>query len=382
MPMALRKQKHAHAKTTLPPPWAAAHLHAAGIDVGAEAQDVAVPPRDDPQPVRGFAADTAALDALAAWVVAWALTTVAMASPGVSWLPLFARCEARGFAGLVVDPQHGQHIKGRPTSDVQDCQGSQRRHPWGLLASAFRPTDQLCGLRRSLRQRARLLTSAGQPIQPRHKARTPMHHKVSPVVSDRTGVTGLAMLRARLAGARDPVQLAPRRADRCQHDEATIARALEGHGREAPLGSLAPAVALSDGYHQQSMACDRQSEASLQTCADRPPGQALPPAPRPRQRGRHQPAFPVRAPLPRIPGVALSQIEGLDETTSLGILSESGLDRRRWPTVQHCTAWWGLCPHQRVSGGQGLSRRTTSCANRAATARRWAAAALPHRQSA
>jgi transposase len=242
--MALRKQKPAHAKTTLPPPWAAAHLHAAGIAVGAAAHDVAVPPRDDPQPGRCFAASTAALDALAAWLGAGAITPVAMASPGGSWIPLFARREARGFAGLLVDPQHVQHIKGQPTSDVHDCPWRQRRHPCGLLASAFRPTDQICGLRRSLRQRARLLTSAGQPIQPRHKARTPMHHKVSPVVSDRTGVTGLAMLRARLAGARDPGQLAPRRADRCQHDEATIARALEGHGREAPLGSLAPAVAL------------------------------------------------------------------------------------------------------------------------------------------
>jgi transposase len=135
-------------------------------------------------------------------------------------------------------------------------------------------------------------------------------------------------------------------------------------------------------YHQQSTACDRQSEASLQTCADRRQGQPVPPAPRPRTQGRNQPACPVREPLHRITGVDLSQSEGRDETTSLVILSEMGLAMRRWPTVQHFTSWLGLCPHQRVSGGKVLSRRTKSCANRAATALRLAAAALHHSQSA
>ena len=140
--MALRKQKQARSKTTLPPQLAAANLHAAGIDVGAEAHDVAVPPSDDPQPVRCFAAYTADLEALAAWLVACAITTVAMESTGVYWIPLFELLEARGFEVLLVDPQQVQKIKGRPTSDVHDCQWIQRLHTFGLLASAFRPADQ------------------------------------------------------------------------------------------------------------------------------------------------------------------------------------------------------------------------------------------------
>ena len=157
---------------------------------------------------------------------------------------------------------------------------------------------------------------------------------------------------------------------------------MEGTWREEPLFALAQAVALSAVSHQKLTACDRQSEASLQTCADRTQGQAVPPAPRPRKRGRHQPAFPVREPLHRITGVDLSQIAGLDETTALVILSARGLDRTRWPTVQHVTAWLGRWPHPRVSGGQVLRRRTKSCANRAAPALRVAAAALPHSQRA
>jgi len=365
-----------------PPQLAAANVHAAGIEVGAEAHFVAVPPPDDPQPVRGFGALTADLEAIAAWLVACAITTVALASTGVSWIPLFALLEARGFEVLLVDPQHVQKIKGRPTSAVHACPWIQRLHTFGLLASAFRPTDHVCVLRSDLRQRAMLLTSAAQHIQHMQKALTQMHIKLPHVVSESTGVTGLAIIHAILAGERDPGTLAQLRNAHCKHDEATIARALQGNWRDEHLFALAQALALYEVYHQKIAECDRHIEAYLQTFADRSEGQPLPPAPRPRKRGRHQPAFAVRAPLHRITGGDLTQIEGIDETTSLVILREMGLDRRRWPTVKHFTSWLGLCPHHRVSGGTVLSRRTKPCANRAATALRLAAACLHHRQSA
>lgn len=244
--MAPRKQKHTRSKPTLPPQLAAAHLHAAGIDVGAEAHDGAVPPSDDPQPVRGFAAYTAALDALADCWAQCHITPGAMESPGVDWLPLFELLETRGFEGLLVDPQQVQQSKGRPTSDVHDGQWLQRLHTFGLLASAFRPPAQRCVLRSDLRQRAMLLTYAGQPIQHRPKARTQMNLKLPHVVSDITGVTGLAIIRALLAGERDAAKRAQWRDSRCQHDAATMARALQGTWRDEPLCSLAPAVALYD----------------------------------------------------------------------------------------------------------------------------------------
>jgi transposase len=366
----------------LPPQLAAANLHAAGIDIGAEAHFVAVPPSDDPQPVRGFGAYTADLEALADWLATCGITTIAMESTGVYWIPLFELLETRGFEVLLVDPQQVQKIKGRPTSDVHDCQWIQRLHTFGLLASAFRPTDQVCVLRSYLRQRAMLLTYAAQHIQHMQKALTQMHIKLQHVISDITGATGLAILRAILGGERDPEKLAQLRDYRCKHDEATIARALQGNWRDEHLFALAQAVALYEVYHQKITECDRQIETYLQTFADRREGQPLPPAPRPRKRGRNQPAFAVREPLHRMTGVDLTQIEGIDETTSLVILSEIGLEMTRWPTVKHFTSWLGLCPHHRVSGGKVLSRRTKPCANRAATALRLAAACLHHRQSA
>src|SRR6266849_3949751 len=352
----------------LPAQLAAVNLHAAGIDIGAEAHWVAVPPSDDLQPVRCFGACTADLEALADWLATCGITTIALESTGVYWIPLFELLETRGFAVLLVDPQQVQKIKGRPKSDRHDCQWIQRLHTFGLLAGAFRPSDQVCVLRSYLRQRAMLLTSAAQHIQHMQKALTQMHLKLQHVVSDITGVTGLAILRAILAGERDPATLAQLRNYRCKHDEATIARALQGNGREEHLVSLAQAVALSDVYHQKITECDRQIEAYLQTFADRSEGHTLPSPPRPRKRGRNQPAFAVREPLYRLTGVDLTQIEGIDEPTSLVILSEIGLDMSRWPTVKHFTSWLGLCPHHRVSAGKVLSRRTKPCANRAATA--------------
>jgi transposase len=162
--------------------------------------------------------------------------------PGSIGSPLFELLETRGFEVLLVDPQQVQNIKGRPKSDVHDCQWRQRLHTFGLLAGAFRPPEQVCVLRSYLRQRAMLLTYAAQHIQHRQTALTQMNIKWQHVVSDMTGGTGFAIIRAILAGERDPMQLAQLRDYRCKHDAATIARALQGNWREAHLFALAQAV--------------------------------------------------------------------------------------------------------------------------------------------
>jgi transposase len=178
--------------------------------------DVALPPSDDPQPVRRFGAYTVALEMVADWLTACRITTVAPESTGVDGIPLFALRETRGLEVLVVDPPQVQQIKGRSKSDVHDCQWRQRLHTFGLLASALRPMDQVCVLRSSLRQRAMLLRYASQHIPHRQKALTPMNIKLQHVVSDVTGETGMAIMRALLARERDPVKLARRRHDRCR----------------------------------------------------------------------------------------------------------------------------------------------------------------------
>jgi transposase len=307
---------------------------------------------------------------------------VALESTGVYWLPLVELLETRGFEVLLVDPQQVQQIKGRPKSDVHDCQWRQRLHTFGLLAGAFRPTDQVCVLRRYLRQRAMLLSYASQHIQHMQKALTQMNLTLQHVVSDVTGETGMAIMRAILAGERDPMQLARLRHDRCHHDEATIAKALHGQWRDEHLFALAQAVALSDLYHEKIAECDRQIEAHLGTFAERPDHYAVLLKVRLCKRTRNRPHFDGRGSLHRITGVDLTAIEGIDEPTALTIIREIGLDMGRWPTVKHFTSWLGLCPYHRVAGGRVLSRCTKPCANRVATALRLAASCLQRSQSA
>jgi transposase len=209
---------------------------------------------------------------------------------------------------------------------------------------------------------------------------TQMNSTRQPVVREITGVTGMAMIRAILAGEPPPGQLAQRRDDRCPQDQEAIAKAWRGQWREEHLFALAQAVALDDGSPQKIAACDRQIAAHVATFADQRIGQAPPVGPRPRT--RTQPALEVQGPLHRITGVDLTAIDGIDDTTAFMIVSEIGLDMGRWPTVQHVTSWLGVCPPPQVSGGQVLSRGTKPSANRVPTAWRLAASCLHHRRRA
>jgi len=172
-------------------------------------------------------------------------------------------------------------------------------------------------------------------------------------VSDVTGESGLASMRALRARERAPVKWARRRHARCPHDEATSAKALHGQGREEHLWALAPAVALDDRYHAKIAACDRQIAAHLATFAERQDHDAGLPKVRPRPRTRHRPRFEVRGKRHRVTGGDLSAMAGMDEPTALTRIRALGLDMGRGPTVQHFRSWLGLCPHHRVSGGQG-----------------------------
>jgi len=270
------------------------NLHAAGIDIGATEHWVAVPSDSDSQPVRRFGACTADLEALADWLQQCGVTTGAMEATGVYWIPLFELLEARGFTVVLADAREVQRAPGRPKSDVQDCQWLQRLHTYGLLAAAFRPPEQVCVLRSYLRQRAMLVTYTSQHIQHMQKALTQMNIKLQHVVSDVTGVTGMAILRALLDGERDPQKLAQLRDRHCQHSEAEIARALQGNWRAEHLFALQQAVELYEFYHRQISECDRQIEAHLQTFADKSAGKELPYRPRKRKRRATELRFAAR----------------------------------------------------------------------------------------
>jgi transposase len=369
------------------------HPHAAGIDIHAAvhwfagaAQDAPAPPPDHPPNlpahVRSFGTCTADLIALANWLTACRIKTVALESTGIYWIPLFELLESRGFEVLLVEPRQARHAPGRPKSDVLDCQWLQRLHSYGLLSASFRPAEQIVVLRSYLRQRQMLIRYAGQHVQHMQKALEQMNVKLTEVVSDVSGVTGMAIILAILRGERNPLELAKLRNENCKRTQAEIARALYGNWRAEHLFALQQAVTLYEGYREQLRVCDEQLQAYLGTLADQSKGR-----PRPRRHGRRQrerrrnePAFDVAGALYRMSGVDLTVLEGIDPNTALVLLSEIGPDVSRFPTVKHFCSWLGLSPQHQLSAGKIRSRRARRGVNRAGRAFRLAVQGCYHAQ--
>jgi transposase len=367
--------------------------HAAGIDVHAAVHFVAVAPADVPAGfvnpdaklppgVRKFGANTGDLEALAAWLKACGVTTVAMESTGVYWIPLYELLASQGLDVILVDPRQTKHAPGRPKSDVLDCQWIRRLHSYGLLTASFRPADEIVVWRGFQRQREMLVRYAAQHVQHMQKALEEMNVKLTEVVSDIVGQTGMKIIKDIVGGVRDPLQLAKHRHEQCKATAAQIAAALYGNWRKEHLFALKQALQMYEFYQRQLRACDQEIEACLRGFADKSGGAALPPNPRQRPPRGHAPQFGARALLFRMAGVDLTVIEGISDTTALVILSEIGLDLSRFPTEKNFVSWLGLCPQHRGSAGKIFSRRVRRGANRAARALRMAAQGCHHAKNA
>lgn len=358
------------------------NLYAAGIDIGSKSHFVAVGAELDEEPVREFPVFTGDLERLADWLVERGITTVAMESTGVYWIPLYEILEGRGLEVVLIDGRHVRNLPGRK-SDVLDCQWLQQLHTYGLLRGAFRPPEYTVVLRAYLRQRDTLLAGAADAIRRMQKALRQMNLLLDNVVSDITGTTGLAIIRAILDGERDAAVLAGLRDRRCRHDAATIAGSLEGHYRDEHLFALRQWYETYTFHQQQIQACERAIEAHLQAFDDgdgEPPG--APPRTKPRGHSKNALGFEARELLYRMTGVDLTEVTGMSETSVLQILSETGTDMGRWPSAKHFGSWLGLSPGSKITGGKALSTRTKPSANRAAAVFRMAAYGLGNSRSA
>lgn len=367
----------------LPSEFEQINTNAAGIDIGAQKHFVAVPKGRDPRgrDVRHFDTFTADLYTLADWLQQCGIETVAMESTGIYWVPLFEILDQKGFEVRLVNPRSIKHAPGRK-SDVVDCQWIQQLHAYGLLTSAFRPEENISVLRAYHRQRTMLVNHAATHIQHMQKALEQMNLKLTNVISDITGVTGMKIIRSILTGERDPKKLACHRHARCKKSVQEIQKSLHGNWRDEHLFALQQAVALYDFYQTQIEACDKQIQAQLCRFEDRSGTGKLPPSSGKRNRCGKKMAFDAREHLYRMVGVDLTQVVGLDTPTVLTLLSEVGLDMSRWPTAKHFASWLGLCPGSKISGGKSFSSKSKPSANRAAHAFRMAAYSLHRSQSA
>jgi transposase len=369
------------------------HRHAAGIDVHSREHFVAVAAEDVPAGfvnadgklpagVRKFGTNTGDLEALAAWLKGCGVTTVAMESTGVYWIPLYDLLASQGFEVILVDPRQTKHAPGRPKSDVLDCQWIRRLHSYGLLTASFRPADEIVRWRGFQRQREMLIRYAAQHVQHLQKVLEEMNVKLTEVVSDVVGVTGMKIIKDIVRGERDPLKLAKHRHEACKATEAEIASALYGNWREELLFALKQALRLYEFYQKQLRECDGEIEACLRGMADKSRGKPLPPSVRKRKPEKNEVHFGARALLFRMAGVDLTVLEGISETTALVILSEIGTDLSQFAHEKNFVSWLGLCPQHRGSAGKIFKRRTRRGANRAARALRMAAQGCHHAKNA
>jgi transposase len=368
--------------TSLPEHLKHINLDAAGIDIGSEYHFVAVPEgRDADGSVRRFGTFTDDLEEISDWLEKCGVTTVAMESTGVYWIPLYEVLERRGFQVNLVDARHVKNVSGRK-SDILDCQWVQQLHTYGLLRGAFRPTDEISVLRSYVRQKEMLTQAASMHIQHMQKALQQMNVLLQNVVSDITGVTGMAIIKAIVAGERDPKKLASNRHENCYNSEETIAKSLKGNYREEHVFALKQAVELYEFYQGKINECE---EAIVGVLGRQPDAtdEDLPPDGKTISAGKRMRAgMDVREKLFKMCGVDLYNAPGLGTETLLVLGSEVGFDMSPWKTEKHFTSWLGLCPGTKITGGKTISRKTKRTKNRAAQAFRMAAASLARSRSA
>jgi transposase len=353
---------------------------AAGIDAGSETHWVSVPQDRSEQPVRAFGTFTADLNALADWLAECGITTVAIEATGVYWIPLFEILEQRGLNPRLVDSRSigRRHRK----TDVLDCQWLRQLHTHGLLDGAFRPEAAILPLRAYMRQRRMLIGYASDHIRHMQKALDQMNLKLHLVIDDITGVTGMRILRAIVAGQHDPQRLAAMRDRRCQNSEAVIAKALTGNYRPEHLFALSQALELFDQYRTRIAECDAQIEAALEVLDKKADRATLSKKPQATRR-KNQPRFDARTLLYERAGVDLTAIDGLEASTILTITSETGFDMSAWATDGKFLAWMNLAPNKPQSGKRPLVKKPPLVhPNRAAQAFRLAAQTLERCQCA
>jgi len=365
------------------------HRRAAGIDVGSAENYVALPHEGlapGEAAVRVFGVFSAEQDTLVEWLRQHQITTVAMEATGIYWLSLYDKLEAAGLEVYLVDPHAVKAVPGRK-SDWLDCQWLQKLHTYGLLAKAFRPDAPIRRLRILTRQRAELVLCAAAHQHHLHKALVAMNLHLHLAISDLVSDTGLRVLRAILAGQRDPKELVKLRDVRCKKSTvAEMEAALVGSYDEEHLFVLEQSLKSWEFYQQQMGQCDQRIEKVLAAMPPAAPAvQAAPAKPLPAAapvpaarkkrfyKGNNAPTIDFTAALVRICGLDLMKVCGLNLLSVLMLIGEIGTDMSRWRSARAFCSWLGLCPGAKISGGKVLSRRTRQVHNRASTILRLAA---------
>jgi len=354
------------------------HPDAAGIDIGGSEHWVAISPDRDEHPVRCFDCFTADLEQMADWLKARGVRSVAMQSTGVYWIPVFEILQQRGMEVYLVNARHTKNLPGRK-SDIAECQWLLKLHTFGLLQNSFQPSDEIRAVRTLWRYRSGLVAQASSTIQRMQKALIEMNIQLTNVLSDLSGVSGMAIVQAVLDGKRNPEELASLADPQVKASKEVIAKSLRGNWRPELLFVLGQEMDSYRTYRKRIVDCDREVQQHLQRMESKVDLSTQPIGPRPkgkRARGNAPQIFDLRSELYRLTGVDWSQVDGIDVQVAQTVIAEVGADLKAFPSEKHFANWLGLCPTNETSGGRVLKRRTPKVVNRAKAAFRQAASTL------
>lgn len=359
------------------------HPDAAGIDIGGQEHWVAVSPEKDAEPVRCFECFTVDLERMAEWLASCGVRTVAMQSTGVYWMPAFEILQQHGMEVYLVNARHTKNLPGRK-SDIAECQWLLKLHTFGLLNNSFQPSDAVRTVRTLWRHRSGQVAQASSAIQRMQKALIEMNIQLSNVLSDLSGVSGMAILGAILGGERSPQKLAALADPQVKASQSVIAKSLQGNWRPELLFILRQEVEIYRACRDRMAACDLQLQQFLRQMDSKVDPHAHPLGPRPkgkRAQGNAPKSFDLRGELYRLTGVDWAQVDGMDVQVAQTVIAEVGANLSAFPSEKHFANWLGLCPTNETSGGKVLRRRTPKVVNRAKVAFRQAASTLLRSQS-
>lgn len=352
--------------------------NAAGIDVGSRSHFVAI--GQGKNDVKEFGVYNEDLQAIADWLLASEVKTVAMESTGTYWQSLFVVLRHAGLQVILCNGKFTKNIRGKKT-DVQDCQWIQKLHTIGLLSGSFLPDEATEHLRTYCRHRSNLLDNAADTTRKMQKYLRLLNLRLDVVVKDVTGLTGLAIIEAVCKGEVNAEVLASLRHGNCKKSEAEIAKALQTNGRKDYLFALQHEYRMYQSLQSSIQDCDIQIEKMLneQINNDDEKRQHYIEKKLHKKVNKNSPKN-IDINLMSyqyFEGVDLLAIEGVSHSTVLSVMSEVGLEGiKKFETAKHFASWLRLAPNNKISGGKVLSHKVPKGSSRLKIALRNAANAI------
>ena len=358
--------------------------NAAGIDIGDTEHHVAIADGKGGHEVKIYDAFTCDLKSIVSDLKKKGITKAAMEATGIYWLNLYLLLEEAGIEPWLVNAKHVKNVTGRKKDDT-DAIWIQKLHSCGLLQKSFQPDEQYRTLRTYVRQRKNLITICSDSVRRMQKALELMNIKIHTVISDILGKTGMQMVKAIIAGERNPETLADLTDPRIKASPETIIKSLDGIWKEEYLFMLQQAHQEYVFYQQQINACEEKiKQQLLQQVAMVNQGDisTIPQPKEIKKKGKkNQFSFPLVPYLIAITGIDLCKIPGVNEITVLEFISETGVDMSKWKSAKHFAAWLNLVPNTKITGGKIISSKVQKKKNKAGQSLKMAASSLSNAKS-